>query len=241
MPCNRRCNTKTPDAYRAALLELEARWFAPLQKALASGKLRRLRLQATTAYAALAWDTDRQAQWQLWRRPATPGGHRAGAGQGRAMTQLRSRPVSPRVQWQLEQQGLHPLLARVYAGRGIIARSELDYEFSSLLPPARLTHAGARPPSSWPTPSPDSSESLSSPTTTATAPPPARSASGHYGPCGAAVDYLVPNRFTYGLRPVARHRRARREPKTGVDRHCRQRHRQCRWGWLAPDNLASPR
>jgi hypothetical protein len=58
-----------PDAYRAALLELEARWFAPLQKALASGKLRRLRLQATTAYAALAWDTDRQAQWQLWRRP----------------------------------------------------------------------------------------------------------------------------------------------------------------------------
>ena len=57
------------------------------------------------------------------------------------MTQLRRRVVPPRIQWQLEQQGLHPLLARIYAARGIVARSELDYEFQSLLPPARLTHA----------------------------------------------------------------------------------------------------
>jgi hypothetical protein len=58
------------------------------------------------------------------------------------MTTLHSRRVSPRVQWQLEQQGLHPLLARIYAARGIVMRSELDYDFPSLLPPARLTHAG---------------------------------------------------------------------------------------------------
>jgi hypothetical protein len=57
------------DAYRATLLDLEARWFAPLQKALAGGRMQRLRLEATTAYAALAWESDRQAQWQLWRRP----------------------------------------------------------------------------------------------------------------------------------------------------------------------------
>ena len=57
------------DAYRAGLLDLEARWFAPLQKALAGGRIQRLRLEASTAYAALAWDTDRRAQWQLWRRP----------------------------------------------------------------------------------------------------------------------------------------------------------------------------
>jgi single-stranded-DNA-specific exonuclease len=57
------------------------------------------------------------------------------------MTRICSRSVSPRIQWQLEQQGVHPLLARIYAGRGIVRRSELDYEFSSLLSPARLTHA----------------------------------------------------------------------------------------------------
>jgi hypothetical protein len=51
------------------LLDLEARWFAPLQKALAGGRMQRLRLVATTAYGALAWDSNRQAQWQLWRRP----------------------------------------------------------------------------------------------------------------------------------------------------------------------------
>ncbi|HRD92502.1 MAG TPA: single-stranded-DNA-specific exonuclease RecJ, partial [Accumulibacter sp.] len=58
------------------------------------------------------------------------------------MTRILSRPVSQRVQWQLEQQGLHPLLARIYAARGIVQRSELDYEFKSLLPPARLSRSG---------------------------------------------------------------------------------------------------
>jgi hypothetical protein len=57
------------DAYRAGLLNLEARWFAPLQKALAGGKIQGLRLVASTAYAALTWHSDRRAQWQLWRRP----------------------------------------------------------------------------------------------------------------------------------------------------------------------------
>ena len=57
------------------------------------------------------------------------------------MTQLKARNVPPRIQWQLEQQGLHPLLARLYAARGIEARSELDYELKSLLPPELLTNA----------------------------------------------------------------------------------------------------
>ena len=57
------------------------------------------------------------------------------------MTHLKHRPIPPRIQWQLEQQGLHPLLARLYAARGIKTRSELDYELKSLLPPALLTHA----------------------------------------------------------------------------------------------------
>jgi hypothetical protein len=52
-----------------------------------------------------------------------------------------TRNIPPRVVWQLEQQGLHPLLARLYAARGITDKSELDYELKSLLPPAALTHA----------------------------------------------------------------------------------------------------
>ena len=57
------------------------------------------------------------------------------------MTHITTRSSPPRVVWQLEQQGLHPLLARLYASRGITDKSELDYELKSLLPPASLTHA----------------------------------------------------------------------------------------------------
>ena len=57
------------------------------------------------------------------------------------MTRVVTRPAPPRTAWQLEQQGLHPLLARLYAARGIQDKAELDYELKSLLPPASLTHA----------------------------------------------------------------------------------------------------
>lgn len=57
------------DAYRSVLAELDARWFTPLQKALASGRIKQLRIEAATAYATLAWDSSRGDQWQLWRRP----------------------------------------------------------------------------------------------------------------------------------------------------------------------------
>ena len=57
------------------------------------------------------------------------------------MTRIVTRNAPPRIVWQLEQQGLHPLLARLYAARGITDKAELDYELKSLLPPASLTHA----------------------------------------------------------------------------------------------------
>ena len=57
------------------------------------------------------------------------------------MTRIIPREVPPRRSWQLEQQGLHPLLARIYATRGIENADELNYELKSLLPPASLTHA----------------------------------------------------------------------------------------------------
>ncbi|QWT45819.1 single-stranded-DNA-specific exonuclease RecJ [Azospira inquinata] len=57
------------------------------------------------------------------------------------MTRILPRSVPPRLQWQLEQQGLHPLLARIYAARGIQSRQELEYGFNQLLPPQDLTRA----------------------------------------------------------------------------------------------------
>jgi single-stranded-DNA-specific exonuclease len=57
------------------------------------------------------------------------------------MTRIIPREVPPRRSWELEQQGLHPLLARIYATRGIESADELNYELKSLLPPASLTHA----------------------------------------------------------------------------------------------------
>ena len=57
------------EAYRNAITALEHHWFAPLQKALASGKLKQLRIEATTAYATLSWESTRRDQWHFWRRP----------------------------------------------------------------------------------------------------------------------------------------------------------------------------
>ena len=57
------------------------------------------------------------------------------------MTRIVARNIPPRTVWQLEQQGLHPLLARLYASRGVTDKAELDYELKSLLPPTTLTHA----------------------------------------------------------------------------------------------------
>jgi hypothetical protein len=48
---------------------LEERWFAPLRTALASGAILQLRIEASTAYAALTWESRRIDQWKLWRRP----------------------------------------------------------------------------------------------------------------------------------------------------------------------------
>ncbi len=56
------------DGYRSALQTLETRWFAPLRRALAGGGLKQLRLEASTAYGALRWESRRADQWRLWRR-----------------------------------------------------------------------------------------------------------------------------------------------------------------------------
>lgn len=56
------------------------------------------------------------------------------------------RDVPPRAAWALEQAGIHPLLARLFAARGIAHPDELDDGLAKLLPPDSLhnTQAAAR-------------------------------------------------------------------------------------------------
>jgi len=55
--------------------------------------------------------------------------------------QITTREVPPRSAWALEQAGIHPLLARLYAARGVTGMDELDDALAKLLPPASLLGA----------------------------------------------------------------------------------------------------
>ena len=48
------------------------------------------------------------------------------------------RDIPPRSVWALEQAGVHPLLARLYAARGVHSPDELDDALAKLLPPSTL-------------------------------------------------------------------------------------------------------
>ena len=54
---------------------------------------------------------------------------------------IQVRDVPPRSVWALQQAGIHPLLAQLYAARGIQAASELDEGLARLLPPSSLKGA----------------------------------------------------------------------------------------------------
>ena len=48
------------------------------------------------------------------------------------------RDIPPRAAWALEQAGIHPLLARLYAARGVLGKDELDDALANLLPPSGM-------------------------------------------------------------------------------------------------------
>ncbi len=54
---------------------------------------------------------------------------------------ITTREVPPRTAWSLEQAGVHPLLARLYASRGVRNVDELDDSAAKLLPPTDLLGA----------------------------------------------------------------------------------------------------
>lgn len=49
-----------------------------------------------------------------------------------------ARDIPPRTAWALEQAGVHPLLARLYAARGVQSKDELDDGLARLLPPSGM-------------------------------------------------------------------------------------------------------
>jgi single-stranded-DNA-specific exonuclease len=52
-----------------------------------------------------------------------------------------ARDIPPRAVWALEQAGVHPLLARLFAARGVTAKEELDDGLARLLPPSGMKGA----------------------------------------------------------------------------------------------------
>lgn len=52
-----------------------------------------------------------------------------------------TRDVPPRAVWALEQGGVHPLLARLFAARGITSKDELDDALGRLIPPTQMLGA----------------------------------------------------------------------------------------------------
>lgn len=56
---------------------------------------------------------------------------------------IETREVPPRTAWALEQAGIHPLLARLYAARGVRHVDELDDALKHLLPPDTLHGSAA--------------------------------------------------------------------------------------------------
>jgi single-stranded-DNA-specific exonuclease len=118
------------------------------------------------------------------------------------MNRIVTRAVPTRAALTLEQSGLHPLLARLYAARGIRGRDELDTRLATLLPPDTLTNA--------PTAAALLADAIAANKRIlivadydcdgATACAVGMRALRQFG---ATVDYLVPNRFDtgYGLSP----------------------------------------
>jgi len=129
------------------------------------------------------------------------------------MTRIVERPVPQRARLMLEQSGVHPLLARLYAARGIAVADELDTQLKALLPPSGLKGI-------------DTAAALLADAVTtnkkilivadydcdgATACAVGLRALRMFG---AMVDYLVPNRFEtgYGLSPEVARLAAAKQP-----------------------------
>lgn len=129
-------------------------------------------------------------------------------------TRIAIRPVPQRARLMLEQAGVHPLLARLYAARGIVAPAELDTQLSVLLPPDGLK--GITAAATLLADAIDAGRKIlivadydcDGATACAVGLRALRA-------MGATVDYLVPNRFEtgYGLSPEVARLAAAKQPE----------------------------
>ena len=113
------------------------------------------------------------------------------------MTRIAVRPYPVRDAELLAQQGLHPVMARLMAARGLKAAEELSSEFNALIAPAQLTHVNdaARFLA-------DAIEQRKRLTVVADYDCDGATACAvavrGLRAMGAQIDYIVPNRFEYG-------------------------------------------
>ena len=59
------------------------------------------------------------------------------------MTRIATRPYSFRDAEMLSQKGVHPVLARIYAARGLLDINELSSDLTALIAPTGLRHIDA--------------------------------------------------------------------------------------------------
>jgi single-stranded-DNA-specific exonuclease len=112
-------------------------------------------------------------------------------------TRIATRPCPLRTSEMLRQGGVHPVLARIYAARGLLDPRELSSELSALVPPSGLKHIDAAAVFLADAIAANKKMTIvadydcDGATACATA---LRGLSA----MGARVDYIVPNRFEYG-------------------------------------------
>jgi single-stranded-DNA-specific exonuclease len=113
------------------------------------------------------------------------------------MTRIATRPYPFRTAEMLRQQGIHPVLARLYAARGLVDANELTSELTALIAPSGLLHIDAA--AAFLADAIDARKKLvivadydcDGATACAVALRGLRA-------LGAVVDFIVPNRFEYG-------------------------------------------
>ena len=113
------------------------------------------------------------------------------------MTRITTRPCSFRTSEMLRQDGVHPVLARLYASRGLTDKRELSSELGALMAPAGLLHIDAAAVFLADAIAANKKMTIVADYDCDGATACAVALRGLRA-MGATVDYIVPNRFEYG-------------------------------------------
>ncbi len=182
----------------ADLRALESAWAAPAWSALAAGRIASVSLVADCHGEAVTWRAHRPGFWsRATARLRPPDARNAPRrGSGFLLMQIVRRDV-PEAARALAAAGVHPVLARVFAARGVAAPSELEADLATLpafesmkgigAASARLADAIARREPILVVADYDADGATG-----------CAVAVRGLSAMGAEVDYLVPNRFEYG-------------------------------------------